>query len=88
MKRIILSLLLIIRFIGSYAFTDLRDAAATNPTRPGNLISIYYEKGFHPSSKGAGVTKLSISPSDKDLRMVNRELVIDQNPIFVDIKAS
>ena len=74
MKRIILSLLLITRFISSYAYTvdQEEDTASTSSNTPADLILGYYDKDFHPFNKGAWMTKLSFSLSDKDLTNVAR----------------
>lgn len=85
MKRIILTLLLIIRFVASYSSTTLHVEDATYSNSPNKLISSYCEMDVHPFGKGAGVAKLFISFGDKDLRIEDRELVIDQNPVFLVI---
>ena len=85
MKRIILSLLLILRIAASYSFPVDLEQDFASPSFKSNLTSSLYDEHLHSFNKKAGFTNPTNPIGEKDLRIVTIELVIDQNPIFSDI---
>ena len=74
MKRIILSILLIVRFFSSYSYTieQEADTAASNTSK--KLTYSHYKKDFSPFDEGSWFTGLSFTLGKKDPQHVSRLL--------------